>query len=72
MSNEEATTVCPYCGNPVDPRSDGVVYGVLQYRLKGKDGDQIVQGAGRFFHPGCPPFPAYVPRPLPGDDPTIP
>jgi hypothetical protein len=71
MSDSEIFTVCPYCGQRVEPDDPAVRYGVEQKRLDHFRGSDIVDGMGGFFHPGCPMGAVgYVERDAPGS-PTV-
>jgi hypothetical protein len=67
VSTEEPYTLCPDCGERVEPEAPGVHYGVEQREMRTFGPTvEIVDGFGGFFHPGCSPEAVgYVRRPHP-------
>jgi hypothetical protein len=67
MTDGGTFTVCPYCGQRVEPDEEGVVYAREQKDMPGfGQAHDFVDGAGGFFHPGCAPERVgYARRPRP-------
>jgi hypothetical protein len=60
-------SLCPYCGEQVDPDAEGVVYARQQVDAPGfGQKHDVIDGLGAFFHPMCPPESVgYARRPKP-------
>jgi hypothetical protein len=60
---------CPYCDRVVDMSASDVVYAVKHVDAQGSGPvHDVVESAGAFFHPSCPPERVgYVRRPRPDD-----
>lgn len=55
MTEPEIYTLCPYCGERVEPDEPGVVYAVEIREVRTFGGRDFIDGMGGFFHPGCSP-----------------
>jgi hypothetical protein len=67
VASDETYTLCPYCGERVEPDEPGVVYAAEQRELTAMGPTrQIVDGMGGYFHASCPPEAVgYARRPRP-------
>jgi hypothetical protein len=65
---QQPYTLCPYCGEKVDPNAPGVSYAVaIDEVITMGSIRTLVDGMVGFFHPGCPPGAVgYSIRPPPG------
>ena len=53
MSEDETLSLCPHCGQRVEPDQPGVRYGVELKRMETMGGAFTTVGGDGYFHPGC-------------------